>query len=53
METAVGGQEAEWHTDGHRVSLRLVKNEVIVSLIHCPEKGKCEVRETNCVVSIL
>ncbi len=50
METAVGGQEAEWHTDGHRIELRLVKNEVLVSLQHCPEDGKCEVREVPCVV---
>ena len=50
MDTAVDGQEASWHTDGHRVSLRLVKNEIIVSLVHCPDTDKCSVREVSCVV---
>lgn len=51
METALGsGTEAVWHTDKHRITLRLVKNEVIATLSHCPEEGNCEVRETPCVV---
>ena len=50
MHTAVDGQEASWHTDGHRLGLRLVKNEIIITLLHCPDTEKCSVREVDCVV---
>ena len=45
IETALGGTDAVWHTDGHTIGLHLVKHEVQISLLHCPEDGKCAIRE--------
>ena len=50
IETALGGTDAVWHTDGHTIGLHLVKHEVEVTLLNCPDDGKCAVREVSCVV---
>ena len=45
--------EADWHNDGHRVSLRLDGSGVGVNLIFCPggrKTGLCQHRTGRCVV---
>lgn len=50
IETALGGTDAVWHTNGHTIGLHLIKHEVQVTLLHCPDDGKCAIREVPCVV---
>lgn len=43
-----------WHEDGHRLWLQLVRDELVISTVLCPNKGAeqppCASRQASCVV---
>jgi hypothetical protein len=47
-------QEITWNKDGHSVSLRIEKNNLVISGVHCPhadaEKKPCHLTEDGCAV---
>lgn len=45
--------EMMWHRDGHTVSLKIVKSEILVESIYCPhgDSGECYEGQYGCLVT--
>lgn len=46
-------EEMVWHKDGHVIHLQINRNDLVISLIHCPghEDRECKVGKFECIVS--
>ena len=47
-------QEITWNNDGHSISLRLEKNLLVITGVHCPhlesESKPCHLTDDGCIV---
>ena len=48
--TAQEPDALRWHDDGHQLWLQLVRNELSIATVMCPDEGSCRVRQAECVV---
>jgi hypothetical protein len=44
--------ELKWHDDGHEISLRIEKSEIVIISVKCPhdESGECHLTKDGCAV---